>query len=556
MRRVAMILFVMGLTKNLFMRTLSRKLVLLFSALSCSLVAQTPLAEPLQTVMRPLLRPDLSNLVSGDTGFIAYAEPDGSRTIVGGISKLHEGIEYRNHLRFKPDGSLDTATRFSAEYANEFTDFVGSSDAGERVFRSRAGVEGSNSRFYVSSIGNTASRPLNIKPDPGGQTDIATVTGDGWLYYVHFAQSGQRSVRRMRLKTGGTDTQWKQDFVFPWDYVADLQVDSYGGLWVLSAASNTFTGQSGLIEWTRYRIASPGANGQTIALNEPTQNFFTKPLLLTATHAYVFGARYALTDVLVKDSGWNPKEAPAYVDNRHAYFVNRVVGLGMPQQDFITRAAITSNGSIDTGWKRSVPIGIDLTGNMWRTDAGALEVRGTIVNAYDVILSDAQPPAREKNVTEYYSPAFDRYFITGRDDEKKLLDTFPNFWTRTQASFSALDSTFRDGDGAPVCRYYNAQSRGGSNSHFYGTGNDCKGLNQFNTFANEGYDFAAVLPISGKCPANYSTPITRVFNNKVATKNGNHRYVTNAADKALMLTRGWVDEGIAFCAVSATAASK
>ena len=104
----------------------------------------------------------------------------------------------------------------------------------------------------------------------------------------------------------------------------------------------------------------------------------------------------------------------------------------------------------------------------------------------------------------------------------------------------------------PICRFYAPPQRGGSNTHFYGRGADCQFLNTVTSLANEGYDFAAPAPKAGACPANATVPVYRLFNNQVATNNGNHRYVVSQARRDEMKAHGWLDEGIAFCTTSAT----
>ena len=71
---------------------------------------------------------------------------------------------------------------------------------------------------------------------------------------------------------------------------------------------------------------------------------------------------------------------------------------------------------------------------------------------------------------------------------------------------------------------------------------------------NEGYDFAAPVPaaLTGPCPVNAATPVYRMFNNQSASNNSNHRYVVSQTRVDEMKARGWVDEGIAFCATTAT----
>ena len=128
------------------------------------------------------------------------------------------------------------------------------------------------------------------------------------------------------------------------------------------------------------------------------------------------------------------------------------------------------------------------------------------------------------------------------------MDAAPNTFVRTGMSFTAKSSRYSDITEQPVCRLYAAPEKGGSNSHFYGTGNDCTVLNTITGLKYEGFDFSVVKPSStGACPFTAVYPVTRLFNNKAQTNDGNHRYVVSNATKARMVALGWVDEGAVFC---------
>ena len=110
---------------------------------------------------------------------------------------------------------------------------------------------------------------------------------------------------------------------------------------------------------------------------------------------------------------------------------------------------------------------------------------------------------------------------------------------------------FVDATRTPICRFYAPPDAGGSNTRFYGREADCTLLKRFAALRYEGFDFRAGVPTSGTCPAALPAPVFRLFNNAVASNNGNHRYVVSAARRAEMLAAGWVDEGVAFCATGA-----
>ncbi len=70
-----------------------------------------------------------------------------------------------------------------------------------------------------------------------------------------------------------------------------------------------------------------------------------------------------------------------------------------------------------------------------------------------------------------------------------------------------------------------------------------------------GYDFSVLRPAASGCPATAPNAVTRLFNNKAAANDGNHRYVVSAATKAKMIAQGWVVEGAVFCSSSVTDAA-
>ena len=174
-----------------------------------------------------------------------------------------------------------------------------------------------------------------------------------------------------------------------------------------------------------------------------------------------------------------------------------------------------------------------------------------------------------QTVVEYFANHVQRYFMTARLAEQQQLDALPLQFTRTGMQFMAFDGAvvppsgivveasqpqppFNPAGALPVCRFYASPQRGGSNTHFYGRGTDCQFLNTVPSVANEGYDFAALPPKNGLCPGNAPSPVYRLFNNQSASNNGNHRYVVSQLRLDAMKARGWLDEGIAFCALTAT----
>ena len=154
-------------------------------------------------------------------------------------------------------------------------------------------------------------------------------------------------------------------------------------------------------------------------------------------------------------------------------------------------------------------------------------------------------------VVEYYVPSLNKYFITGRANEKALLDGNSSF-TRTGMSFRAFaaDSTAPVGT-VPICRFYLPAP--GPNTHTYLGPADCALVisSHIAGFNDEGRDFAVHLPFAdGSCPAAAPNPVYRSFNRRDNVNDAGHRFVTDDASYVAMAARGFDSEGAVFCSGS------
>lgn len=174
---------------------------------------------------------------------------------------------------------------------------------------------------------------------------------------------------------------------------------------------------------------------------------------------------------------------------------------------------------------------------------------------------DVLPPGRNAAVrlTEFYNEAFDYYFLTGRDADKRLLDGLAG-WRRTGQEIR-LQAVGNE-QTVPLERHFFADvARGGARgSHFFTSLADeqrlLTGLNPTNAPARakpvlegiEGHAFPRQA--DGAC-ASPSIPVYRAF--KAPPRypdDGNHRFSTSFAIHRDMVDRlGWADEGIRFCAL-------
>ncbi len=154
-----------------------------------------------------------------------------------------------------------------------------------------------------------------------------------------------------------------------------------------------------------------------------------------------------------------------------------------------------------------------------------------------------------RQIVEYYIPALNHFFISGRPNEQSLLDQYPGVYQRTGTSFLGFPSVDAPQGSVPVCRFYLPPGLGGPNSHFYGQPADCNLIIGTGNpaFVFEGYDFALYTPVGGVCPNFAPNKVYRSFNNRTAQNDGNHRYTTTVGNYNGMTAIGWTPEGAVFC---------
>ena len=148
---------------------------------------------------------------------------------------------------------------------------------------------------------------------------------------------------------------------------------------------------------------------------------------------------------------------------------------------------------------------------------------------------------------EFYNTNLRHYFRTSSAAEAAGVDrgSAGAGWVRTGDNFFAYVA----GSGSPgsdVCRFYTF----GANSHFYTAfADECAGLKSPNSgWVYEGLSFRIPLPSSNGCTVAGTVPVYRLYNNRFAFTDSNHRFTTQAANVATLQQQGWTYEGIAFCA--------
>jgi hypothetical protein len=161
-----------------------------------------------------------------------------------------------------------------------------------------------------------------------------------------------------------------------------------------------------------------------------------------------------------------------------------------------------------------------------------------------VVVSPA-PPAQP--VFAFYNGGIRHYFITAGSAEKDSLLSGGGGggWGIVDEGFNAWPAAGPAPDAAkPVCRFYSAAV----NSHFYTAGpNECESLKQPSSgWIYEGIAFRALVPTKGSCYPG-TTPVWRLYNDRFAQADSNHRFVASADTYRHMMANGWIGEGVAFC---------
>ena len=147
---------------------------------------------------------------------------------------------------------------------------------------------------------------------------------------------------------------------------------------------------------------------------------------------------------------------------------------------------------------------------------------------------------------EFFNTNLRHYFRTSSAAEAAGVDNGaagPG-WIRTGDNFFAYVAG-STAPGADACRFYTF----GANSHFYTSDvNECALLKAPNSgWVYEGLSFRIPLPTSNGCAAG-TIPVYRLYNNRFAFTDSNHRFTTQAANVTTLQQQGWIYEGVRFCA--------
>ena len=164
------------------------------------------------------------------------------------------------------------------------------------------------------------------------------------------------------------------------------------------------------------------------------------------------------------------------------------------------------------------------------------------------VLLPAPPLPGEALVQEFYNVPLDHYFITpytAEADNIILNGSAGPGWERTQLNFNAWQDN--GPTGVPVCRFYGTRGKG-PNSHFFtADAGECAAVKKDPGWTFEGTTMRVLLTNDGVCPLD-SRPVYRVYDNRFAKNDSNHRYLTSRSMTREMVGQGWLYEGTVFCA--------
>ena len=522
----------------------------------------------LQVLDAKTLQPQRAlTLTFGSLGSVAAitALPDGGRLFTGNFDVWYGGVRFANILRTRADGTPDTAWRVDADTSYNMNAMV--TPLGVLLIGAFTRVNGV-AREGVALI-LLGSEAIVAAWQPDTRLGAVVFDGNDWLYYTAY-EGAQINIRRLSLTSGQTDSAWRitAGQAEEWGG-SSLGMDRLGGIWVTLDARTSF--DEPYTSSRIIRIDPPSRQG-TALFDVGTQLVYPRPFMATSEHVYIGDRRYRIADGGVLDPSWKTSRegvsptvrtiAGGYMYFAYYNSVPDYVNGGA----IVERAALSGDGQTDPTWtvrtKQMVTCATPdvpafVTSSVAVPDAAEFVIRcrddvGPGRTFGDMAMATSRNDMfSDKTVVEYFNRNLGRYFVTGHANEQVLIDAQPSF-ARTGMQFRARDSTYRDIPALPVCRLYGAPEAGGSNTHFYGTGDDCPALNTVSRLRFEGFDFAVIKPTNSVCPTEAPNVVSRLFNNKIAPNEGNHRYVVSAATKVKMVTQGWIDEGAVFCSANVT----
>lgn len=539
------------------------------------------MAQGVATAQRLLTVPDLTVLEPrGDVLQVTQVVPtlDGGHVVAGRFSYWFEGKRRFDLLKLKADGNPDLSWSPELSFANLFANGpvtrVSPTPLGVFVmgdFQAVNGVAVGEATIIDWAKSQALPWPV-ILPRYATLAISSYDSAADWVYFGH-ALNGHY---RISGRTGQLDATWFSPAVGGCKKVdpgaLELHADGRGRLWLREFFAPVALGDTGTdsASWCELQASTSVGHkyviGETVSASAPSRFF-----AVAGDYVYLHRRRYARAD-FAEDTAWT-RPNTHHVSDRFAYAITEPSSRSAA---VTVSRHVVGDGAEDIAARYDMPINLtpyrwSVYTHWWAPSGLAAESAGVLVMdraTSDSVAAQNVPALRgfvvkdhgkadpEVTVVEYYVPALKHYFLTGRANEQAALDALPQSFVRTGMTFRAKSSKYRDTPEQPVCRMYASPENGLSNSHFYGVGDDCRTLNTLSGLRYEGYDFSVQPPLSTTtCPASAPTAVTRMFNNRASSNDGNHRYVVSAATKARMLAQDWVDEGAVFCTSAATDAS-
>jgi hypothetical protein len=159
---------------------------------------------------------------------------------------------------------------------------------------------------------------------------------------------------------------------------------------------------------------------------------------------------------------------------------------------------------------------------------------------------------------EYYNAALNHYFYTASAAEAAIIDNggAGAGWVRTGEDVPVIiepgcDTPRETADYEvllrPTFRFYGTPGKG-PNSHFFTVNRqECFAVTQDAGWQYELSPFWAAPPRDGGACTADTRPLYRLYNNRAAQNDSNHRFTTKQAIVDAMVGQGWVNEGTAMC---------
>lgn len=232
-------------------------------------------------------------------------------------------------------------------------------------------------------------------------------------------------------------------------------------------------------------------------------------------------------------------------------FSTRNGGVGWPVNISIDGSTLTLEyAAIDSGF---VPEEVQVTTTVGGLSPGTYAVKlfsrvGSTLEEFPTQTSVSVASGGEaQQIYAFFNHHTGHYFITASEAERDgiVQGNAGDGWMTSDEGFNGWPAAGPAPDTAePVCRFYSQVV----NSHFYtASAVECEGLKQAGSgWTYEGIAFQALIPEGGSCPGG-TVAVWRLYNNRAAQLDSNHRFVASSETYRSMMANGWIGEAVAFC---------